>query len=191
MLALRIRSGRTTLTIAWPWLVLACIATLYMCSCSAKDHDCYDGCGDTSTGEPGETGEPGASGSDGEAGRDGENCTVSTGSDGCTSIQCGVSTASICTGIDGQAGASGAPGRDGVAGVDGTDGVDAQAATVVTPCPETAGSIPYPERFIRFADGTTVAFYSSPDYMQQRLVTLVTGATYVTTDGRACVFVAE
>ena len=141
-----------------------------------------------------EKGDVGDSGAPGTPGAAGESCTTSTGADGCTILQCGVSTSSICNGTDGSAGERGDPGRDGVdgsAGVDGRDGVDATPATLVTPCPETAGSVPYPERFIRLAAGSIVAFYSDPDYMRQRLVTLVVGTTYITTDGRNCTYIAE
>jgi hypothetical protein len=51
--------------------------------------------------------------------------------------------------------------------------------------------VAYPERLFRFPDGSVVAFLSSSNYMEQRLVTLVPGQTYVTTDGRNCTFTAE
>jgi hypothetical protein len=121
------------------------------------------------------------------AGRDGTSCSVSRDLR-CADIKCGEDTARVC---DGDSGASGADGKDGLAGRDGHDGSDAASVEVVTPCPETAGLVQYPERLIRIAGGGLVAFLSHPDYMQQRLVVLVLGETYVTTDGRNCQFTAE
>lgn len=165
------------------------LLVLVLTSCSEKDHDCFDGCGDTQeagdTGEHGETGEAGAS------------CSVAASVGDCYNIQCGSTSARLCNGTPGTAGeqgergSAGAIGERGVPGVAGAEGVDATGITLVTPCPDTAGTVPYPERFIRFADGTVVAFYADPSWDRQRLVTLISGATYVTTDGRNCRFIAE
>ncbi len=140
----------------------------------------------------GETGERGEPGTPGEAGDSGEGCTVERVELGAV-VTCGNASVFVRDGDTGAKGDTGVgvAGEAGVPGRDGVDGAAATGVTLVTPCPDTAASVLYPERLLRFADGAVVAFYSSPDWMYNRLVTLIVGATYVTTDGRACQFVAE
>jgi len=166
------------------WLMAGILGVTVGCallvSCGEHDHDCFNGC--ASEQEEAEVVYVPVEGPPGPAG---EGCRVSRENE-CAVIQCGVvGDVSVCSG------AAGAVGRDGRDGLDGKDGDQGVSPVLITPCPDTASSVAYPERLLRFPDGPVVAFLSSSNYMEQRLVTLVPGQTYVTTDGRNCTFTAE
>lgn len=120
--------------------------------------------------EHGEAGAAGINGIDGTNGLDGQD-----GIDG-------------INGADGAVGPAGPTGPQGPAGPTGPQGPPGASYTLksITPCPDNT-SVPFPETLLCLDDTTLYAVYDG-GHGYTRLVALVEGPTYVTTDGRSCVF---
>lgn len=111
-----------------------------------------------------------------------------------------VQSAELCNGADGRDGVNGTNGSNGTNGTDGHDGVngtnghDGAAAQLgpyapvdlVVPCPSVPGS--FRETFLKLQNGTVIASFSDTASGQNTRFTQVVPGTYVTTDGRNCLF---
>lgn len=90
----------------------------------------------------------------------------------------------IPNGQDGQDGKDGQEGQEGQAG---QNGKDAQIE-LVTPCSDIPSNDAHPETFVCINGTTLFAVYDNGTKGQVRLVKLIEGVTYRTTDTRSCVF---
>ncbi len=96
----------------------------------------------------------------------------------------------ICGDMDPVLIENGSNGANGINGEDGEDG-SSTVVTLVTPCQDTAVPQSYPEVLVCIGGETLFAVLTNNDNMRIRLVELLEGVIYNTTDGRSCSFTVE